>query len=131
MQFDFEGTKANIIKKMGKDPETKSEKKLKHIDEIEDEKHNFYLLLYGSLKWIFRFGVIFLLLLFFVILPISEMEFYTQQGARLVRSWIGWIQEWARAFIQTSSTVLIGLATLIVSVVLTKLFEFAKRKVEN
>lgn len=113
------------------DFEDKSSDALKRQEEIKKTKSEFYLLLYRSLKPLYFFGLAFLFMLFFIILPLSEMNFYDENNVRILENELQVFQEWARTFLQTSTFALIGLATLIVSDILKRLFEFSKKQVEK
>jgi len=112
-----------------KDVELESVRTFKR--DIKEQEYGFYLTIYKSLKWIYFIGLIFLLLLFFVFLPLTEMKIFDVAGNRILNGRLKLIQEWARAFIYTSSTVLIGLGTILLSIMVKKIFDIAKKQVEG
>ena len=77
------------------------------------------------LHWVARVLVIgfvlFFLLLFFVILPVSQMTFDSYTSGFMLA-----FHEWSVAFVYTSTTAFIALATLIVSDLLKKFFDYLK-----
>jgi len=112
-----------------KDVELESMRTFKR--DIKEQEYGFYISVYKSLKWIYFIGLIFLLLLFFVFLPLTEMKIFDATGNRILIGRLRLIQEWARAFIYTSSTVLIGLGTILLSIMVKKIFDIAKKQVEG
>jgi len=100
----------------GDDPDSKRKEALK------TEEHRTKVLMH----WIFRLLLIgmalFLIILFFVILPITEMSL--NYGS----VWYSF-QRWSVAFLSTAGTAGIALLTLTVSVVLKELFERLKERV--
>jgi len=79
-------------------------------------------------KWAWRFSIAFLIILFFIILPIREMNliyFQKQQFSFILV--LRFIQEWSRAFVDSARTVGVGILALIVSDTL-KRFIYRKEK---
>ena len=69
--------------------------------------------------------VVFLFILFFVILPLSEMEFYYSSA-------LYWASQWARAFRSSAATVGTTVFTIIVTSILAKVIEpWAKNKKDD
>ena len=74
-------------------------------------------------KWLPRFTIaliVFSVILFFIILPISEMS------PEFENAW-DVIQDYARAFIKTSKTAGIALATLLLSDLMKHLYDYIKK----
>jgi len=89
-------------------------------EEINQLRHRNSVMLYKLSPVLVIMGLLFLVVLFFLILPISEMSLTYNNFF-----WEGF-QEWARAFLQTSRTIGIALATLIVSDLLRKVYGLLK-----
>jgi len=111
------------------------EKKLtdKHKDEIEKLRHEHELknkkFFYGFARFSIFIIVVFLIMLFFMILPISQMDFnplrfygYTNDRQKM---WSR-VHEWANAFLATGSSFGMTLAALIVSDLIKKSYAFIK-----
>jgi len=102
------------VKDVGEDPQ------LRRDEELNQTKHRNRVLFHKMLPWGVVFGITFLVALFFVILPLSEMEIGHD-------SFSSWFQAWAIAFRQTGGTMGIALATLIVSALLKWFVELFKK----
>lgn len=92
-----------------------------NLEKIDDEKDLLQLNFLKSLKWMYYMGLIFVIMLVVKFLPLTEMEL----GENTPR-FIHWIQRWAIAFFETSSTLLIGLGALIVSAFVKEGFEMLR-----
>jgi len=107
--------KPETYKDFGDDPDAKRKEQLK------SEEHRTKVLVH----WIFRIlivsAVIFLLVLFFVILPISEMYF------KYYSFWYPF-HRWSVAFLSTAGTAVIALLTLAVSDLLKRVFDHLKNR---
>ena len=71
-----------------------------------------------------RFAFYFTLILFLVILPLTEMQLY------YTSFWHG-LQDWARAFWSTANTALVSLAAIAVSTALPQLYKYIKEQDKN
>jgi len=102
-------------KDLGDDPDAKRKEELKDAD----HKNSLWL------RKFFRPLVVamgmFLVVLYFVILPVSVMEFKNYNFWEV-------FGDWSRAFIITGRTTAIALATLVVSDLLKKLFDYIKKE---
>ena len=99
--------------------EVDEEAKRKRDEELDVAKHKNQLALHKYIRPFAAVAVAFLLLLFFGILPISEMR-PTHTGAWDI------IQDYARAFLSTGRTIGIALATLIVSDLMKRVYHYLK-----
>ena len=96
----------------GDDPEAKRKREL-----IRDIRLKNSLFFHKNLPLFAKLFIGFIFLLFFVILPISEMQSCFNSAWEVVR-------DYTRAFIVTGRTALIALATIIVSDLLKRLYPY-------
>ena len=108
---DIKATRPTTYTNVGEDPDAKRK------EERADAMHKFIMWLYGALPLFTMLVFIFLLLLFFVILPMSEMTLGYESFSQGFR-------DWTRAFIATASTAGVTLVTLIVYEIVKRTFKF-------
>ena len=104
------------------------DKEKQREDEIKEMKHTNRKLIVWIARAIIILGAIFLVALFFVILPISQM------GDEYARIWDA-IRSWSNAFLGSGRTIGVTILAIIISDVLKKLFPIAidsiKKATEN
>jgi len=96
----------------------------KHKKELDAVKHQNALWLHKTWPWLIKGIMVFLLLLFFIILPLSEMTL------KYSNFWEG-ARDWSRAFLSTASTAAIALATLFISDLVKRVFDYIKKERTN
>ena len=101
------------VSEVKEDPDNTLEAEIRRVKRENLKK------LYKALPWAVGAGLTFLIALFFLILPVSEMELGHT-------GFIAWFRAWARAFVYTASTAGIAIATLIVSNLLNRLYAFIR-----
>ena len=108
--------KPKVSRDFGDDPDAKRK------EDIKSAEHRTKLLVH----WIFRIlivgGVIFVLALFFFILPLSAMDLAYDNPLLP-------LQRWAVAFLSTAWTAGIALLTLVITDLMKKLFDILKKHV--
>ncbi|MCL2519922.1 MAG: hypothetical protein FWE37_02815 [Spirochaetaceae bacterium] len=114
----FTSGKSNISDKIGDDPDYGRKEAIKNAG------HKTKLLLHRIHKIAIIFILIFLPILFLFILPVSEMTFGDDKAQPF-------FQRWSIAFLSTSRTAGIALATVIMADLLKKFFDFAKKYANN
>jgi len=90
-------------------------------NEREEQKHKNWMILLNLVPWLIGVFVVFLILLFLIILPVSEMSFGNDGFGEL-------FQDWARAFVSTAGTLGIALATIAIPSVLKIFYNLIKRQ---
>ena len=109
--FKFEGEVDPKPHSRMSDPDAKRREELKGV------WHNFLLNMYKILPYaITVFSFIFLLLLFFIIMPFSEMHLDSE-------NWQQWMRDYSRAFI----TALGSFGVTVVAVLVSELLKYAYR----
>jgi len=100
---------------VGDDPDAKRK------EEKAEAMHGNIIWLYKVLPKVAVAVLVFLLILFVAILPLSAMELSDNSRLRL-------LQEWSVAFISTGSTAGVTLITLIVYEVVKRMFSFLEKR---
>jgi len=104
------------------DPRADPEYKRKEA--VKDARHRNVLFFHRLFPIVTIMGLLLLLIMLFVILPMSEieLEFVSVLGA---------LRNYSKAFVTANSTILIALATIIVSDVLKHFYRFVKMHVKD
>ena len=104
----------NIKKEYGEDPDNK------RIEQLKSAEHTTKMMVH----YIFRISIVifflFVLALFFFLLPMSQLEL--SETSRWIR-----VQKWVRAFISSSSTAGIAILTVIATDLAKRTFDFFKK----
>ena len=124
--------KPTNINEFGEDPNSLSHESLayekleelkaayKRKEELLDYNHKNSLWFVKVINWLTKFVIVFLPLLMFVILPLSEISLDN-------RGILEWGQAWAKAFISTNTSIGLAIGALTASALLHKLFEYVQR----
>ena len=89
------------------------------VNEVDEAKNKLHLTILWSLRPLYIMMIFFIFILFFAILPASELSYNNDDPS--------FFQEWSRAFMRTTNTLLIGLSALIVSAIIKEIFEFIRK----
>jgi len=120
------------ISELGDDPQSSSQEALaderleeykaaiKRKEELLDYNHENSLWFVKIINWLTKFIIVFLPLLMFVILPLSEINLDNQ-------GFMEWGQAWAKAFISSNTSIGLAIGALTASALLQKLFEYIQR----
>jgi hypothetical protein len=87
--------------------------------ERAEKNHKNWMILLNSVPWLIGIFIVFLIFLFLIILPVSEMSFGNKNFGEL-------FQDWSKAFIKTSGTLGIALATIAIPSILKIFYNLIK-----
>ena len=114
----IKASKPVVVNDYGDDPDAKRKEQLKDI------KHRNSIWFYRSLPWIIWFFLAFLVILFFIIFPLSEMSLDYNSAMEAIK-------DYCIVFLSTSKTIGIALATLIVSDIIKRIISYIKNQASN